>query len=597
MAGPQLNTELLQSYAEDSEANFYQMEELLMEHEDREFSPDAINALYRSLHSLKGNSAMVGVKACEALAHAAEDLVSLARDHDISLDDHCLEALLQSLDLFRSLTQELFATQTPPSPDKVQHLVEVFRKLYKERSEGLDVHDELPEELAGGFLFDEVDDIDLEISMIDLGLTPEPTTGPTKETPQPQVDEPEIVAPSQAAGANSAPKTPVNHIRVPTDNIQTLITLVGELSLAAGALLNKAADSISKSDYHRFERLMQDLRDSSSSLALVPASELSTRMRRLVRELKRATGKELRLEVSGGETKLDKQVVDRLADPLMHLVRNCADHGLEESDARKAVGKDPVGTIRLDCIQNGNEVQLTIGDDGAGLNREKILNHARGKGIFAENAEPPDETIWKAILHPGFSTADQVSALSGRGVGMDVVQTEVSSLRGRIQIETTPGKGTNFIIHLPLSLAFTYSISVRVQDIYFVIPLASINKIFRPTQNQIHHSNANRQNYLNIEDRTVPVVWLEDLYGLPRPKDYDLTKATTIAIQTATLELAIPVDELLGTGQVSLQPLLGPLNKMRGVAGTSILPSGQIAVAVDCDRLAKEVQQSKKTLQ
>ncbi len=571
--------DLLRAFYDDLDTNLHDMEELLISSSEQSLDTEDLNRLYRALHSVKGNSAIVGFSLLTSLSHVAEDLVSIVRDNQLSIDDESIDLLLEVLDKINDLA-DLYRD----SPDDVkdglcEDLVTRLKDKRERTAPAEESVEELPDELAAGFLFDEDDGVAW-----------------LQDTQADQVKEAPVAGQDNAPSSSSAPaKNPKQtnrasrkkggFVRVPSEKIEQMIELVGELSLVAGGLVDSSRAAGLKGNHLRLERLLHELRDSASGLGLVPAADLFTKTKRLVRELQKATSKDIKLHVTGEDTEIDKVVVDRLIDPLMHIVRNSADHGIEMPDIREQAGKPRAGSISLDCTQQGGEVCISITDDGAGLNTERIRAKAIANGLVDETEYLSDEQIWPYIFHPGFSTAAAVSNLSGRGVGMDVVQTEVSSLRGRISIDTVPGRGTQFQLHLPLSLAFTDGMVFRAMGRSFVIPLTAVAKILRPKSEQLVRNSADKSHKLNLSGEFVPVLWLQDFYGEEYPREDDLSQMTMVIVKSSQGVWAIPVECLLGSEQVSFKPLQGALKKIDAAAGCALLRSGDVAVAIDCEKL------------
>lgn len=384
-------------------------------------------------------------------------------------------------------------------------------------------------------------------------------------------------------------------MRVKADKITQLLDLVGELGLVATNVTHHPdLAGLEMENFnvaaHRLQSLVQELQNLAADLRLVPVGLLFKRMQRLVRDLSRQTGKPVKLTLSGEETQLDKAVVDRLGDPLMHLIRNAIDHGLESPEQRAAAGKPQSGTIQLLAQQQGREILITISDDGRGLNRQAILERARKQELLGPTEEPDDQTVWGFIFHPGFSTARQVSNLSGRGVGMDVVQNSVQALRGRVRVNSQPNEGTQITLHLPLTLAFLDTIVVRVQQQLFAIPVDVVLEILKPDDQQVSRVAANQSQVVRVHHQLVPVCQLSAFYLNGSGQKF-LPAEILVIVQTSGGQLALAVDEVLGQQQVTMKPLHGHLEQIRAGIGCAMLPSGQIAIALDCESLSQELAQ------
>lgn len=380
-------------------------------------------------------------------------------------------------------------------------------------------------------------------------------------------------------------------LRVSSDKIGRLMDLVGELSLSVSETIN--APELAHLDLvgfeaaaHRLSMIVSEVQDAASELRLVPVAEVFRRLKRMVRELERDTGKDIRLEILGEGTAIDKLVADRLYDPLLHVVRNAADHGLEPPEEREAAGKSRTGTLTLSAAQTGSEVRIQIIDDGRGLNRQKILAKARQNGLFGPTEEPDDNTLWKAIFEPGFSTAETVTTLSGRGVGMDVLNTTMEALRGRIAVTSEEGKGTTVSLHIPVSLAFLDSVILRLGTCLFCVPIDDIVEIAKPgTTDKLHISADKGTEMLWLRDRFIPVCRLEQFFAGMRKEMPSLTDMVSLIFETSTGPIAVPVDEIIDRQQVVMKPLEGTLSRLRASWGFALLSSGEVAMVLDCERL------------
>ncbi len=399
----------------------------------------------------------------------------------------------------------------------------------------------------------------------------------------------EFTGPTELRSASE----PEAFIRVKAEQVTSLLNLAAELGLVTAEVVHHPdLAGLELENFrlaaHRLELLVREVQNLASELRLVSLGTVFRRIQRLVRDLSRQTGKPVTLEISGEETQIDKAIVDQLNDPLVHLVRNAVDHGLEPPDERRAAGKPETGLITLSARQEGGEILISLSDDGRGLNRQAILQRARELGFASPTEEPDDETVWRYIFRPGFSTARQATDLSGRGVGMDVVQAVIQSLRGRISIQSRAGQGTTFTLHLPLTLAFVDSMIVRRQKWLYAIPIEAVQTVLKPELAQVAVVVEAGSELVRLQDALVPVCRLENFYAAeadPTP----LTEQILVVVSTSGGALGLPVDEIIGQEQVTLQPLRGHLENIRGGVGCAVLSSGKVAVALDCELLNREL--------
>jgi two-component system, chemotaxis family, sensor kinase CheA len=384
-------------------------------------------------------------------------------------------------------------------------------------------------------------------------------------------------------------------MRVPSERISRLMDLVAELSLSvAETVRSPDLDGLELSHFetavHRLMMIVHEVQDAATDMRLVAIDDVFKRLRRMVRELERQTGKKIDIQTIGAETQIDKLVADRLYDPLLHVLRNAADHGLEPPEERLAAGKSDTGLIRLTAAQVGSEVRITVEDDGRGLNRKKILAKARERGFFAEDEEPEPAVLWKVIFKDGFSTADTVSNLSGRGVGMDVLNTTMTALRGRILVDSQEGNGTRVALHIPVSLAFLDCIILRLAGQLFAVPIDVVSEILKPDARQL--AGVSAQNGAEVylwRDGSIPVCRLTEFFEGMDTKNHThpSDQQVIIVFQTASGPLAIPVDEILDRQQVVMKPLTGRLAQVRASYGCALLGNGDVALVLDCERLVQ----------
>lgn len=388
----------------------------------------------------------------------------------------------------------------------------------------------------------------------------------------------------------AAEKTPdtsaASSIRVAADKLDNLVDLVGELVIVQAQIaqfVHASPDAQLVNLSEELERLSNELRDSTLSIRMLPIGTTFSRFRRLVRDLSVELGKEVELVTRGAETELDKTVIERLGDPLVHCLRNSLDHGIERPDVRRAAGKPEQGTITLAAEHSGGEVLITITDDGAGLNRERIFASAVSKGIIASDAELSDKEICHLIFAPGFSTAAQVTSVSGRGVGMDVVKRSIDSLRGTIDLESVPGEGTTITIRLPLTLAIIDGLQIQVGNEFYVIPLNHVEECVEHIRSEADGSTT-RQQIINLRGEIVPFITLRDQFEVPgmRPPIEQI-----VVVSSAGARYGIVVDHVIGEHQTVIKSLSKVYKDVEGISGATIKGDGSMALILDIPRLVQ----------
>jgi two-component system chemotaxis sensor kinase CheA len=373
-------------------------------------------------------------------------------------------------------------------------------------------------------------------------------------------------------------------VKVNTERLDSLINMVGELSIAQAMVQQGTTAWAGKTpamgrSLTHLAKITRELQDLSMSMRMVPIQGVFQKMARLVRDVARKAGKDVELVSVGGETELDRNLVDSISDPLVHMVRNAVDHGIEPPEGRAAAGKPRTGRVELKAFHLAGNIVVQITDDGRGLNREKILRKAGEAGLVPEGRELSDQEVYAFIFHPGLSTADQVTDVSGRGVGMDVVKRNVEALRGRIEIATTPGKGSTLTIRLPLTLAMIDGMVVRVGAARFIIPTTSIEQTLRPKPGQLS-TVQERGELCLVRGSLLPLYRLSRVFGIAGSAT-DPAAALTVILQDNTRRCCMLVDELLGQQQVVIKTLGDGIGNVRGVSGAAILGEGNVSLIVD----------------
>ncbi|WP_230391500.1 MULTISPECIES: chemotaxis protein CheA [unclassified Oceanispirochaeta] len=373
-------------------------------------------------------------------------------------------------------------------------------------------------------------------------------------------------------------------IRVQSAKLDSLVDTVGELVTAQARLTQLAVQAKSASLMslgEQIERLTSDLRDNTMSLRMVPIGTTFSRFKRLVRDLSSSLDKNIQLVTKGGDTELDKNVIEKLNDPLVHVIRNSIDHGIESAEKRKGTGKDEMGTITLDAHYTGANVQLQIRDDGQGLDKEAILKKAVEKGIVASDAQLSDEDIYSLIFMPGFSTAQSVTSVSGRGVGMDVVRKQIDALNGSIHIKSEQGVGTEFSLHLPFTLAIIEGLLVRINDEKYVFPLSMVQACMELTKEQ--REGHGKKRLIEYRDSVIPYIRLREMFT----EQSDVPdREHLVVIQTESSVTGFVVDEVIGDHQTVIKNMGKLYKDVNYITGATILGDGSVALILDVNRIS-----------
>ena len=510
-------------------------EAALLELEDAPGDVELLNRIFRAAHTIKGNAGMLGFDDVGRFTHGLESLLDALRTGRRTVTPDVIEALLVSGDVVRRM---LRAVQSGGEIADAGHTLERLEHLL---------------------------------------------TAPERESPPDGRPPPEHTsAPQPGALGGSAPGSSV---RVPIAKVDRLINLVGELvttqlmvAEAVGTLPSERTaalvDAVAQMDRHA-----RDLHEHVLAMRMIPVRSLFARFPRLLRDVAASLGKDATLDMVGEDTELDRTVIERISDPLTHLVRNAVDHGLETPEARAAAGKPAAGHVRLAAYQQGGNIYIEVTDDGRGLDRARILAKAIDLGLVNEGHVLGDEQVWSLVFHPGFSTAARVTEVSGRGVGMDVVRQNVEALGGAIAIHTEPGVGTCFRIKLPLTLAIMDGQALRVGDQQYILPLVSIRETVRPVRGSIHTIGPGAELAI-VHGDPLPIVRLHRLFGVPAGT-VDPTAGLLVVIEHDGHVAALLVDELLGQQQVVIKSLEANFTKVRGIAGATILGDGRVALILD----------------
>ncbi len=437
--------------------------------------------------------------------------------------------------------------------------------------------------------------VDLPTPAPEVAVSPAPTSEPAPPAPTPVTERREATrserrsTPRAAAGGETS-------IRVDIDKVDKLINLVGELVITQAMLAQSASvlDPVQFERLHnglaQLERNTRDMQESVMSIRMMPISVVFSRFPRVVRDLAQKLNKQIELKTIGEGTELDKGLIERIADPLTHLVRNSLDHGIEMPDDRVAKGKSPVGNITLKAYHQGGNIVIEVADDGAGLDRARILAKARERG-FSVNDQISDAEVWLLIFEPGFSTAEQVTEVSGRGVGMDVVKRNIGAMGGRVEIESMRGVGTRMTVRLPLTLAILDGMSVAAGKETYIIPLGYVVESLQVERGMIR-GIAGVERLIQVRGEFLPVVTLYEVFGIPGAETR-LDHGIMVVVEADGAKAALFLDALMGQHQVVIKSLESNYRKVAGVSGATIMGDGHVALILD---VAALVQMGKSTL-
>lgn len=538
-----MNDELLESFLVESREILEALGQDLVELEKRPADAELLNKIFRGVHTLKGTSSFLGFTAVSDLSHEYEDLLNKLRKGTLHVRAGMMDLMLESTDMLRALVRAVERKETAPIDCS-------------------DLAARLRREAAG------------ESTSV---------TAPANRTEE-----------ADAARTAEAKSTDLT-IRVDVNRLDDLMNLVGELVLARNRLSQTAAgirqehpQSTRTSELQeastQVDFITTELQMAVMKTRMVPVARLFNRLPRLVRDLSRETGKSVDLQIYGEETELDKSIIEELNDPLVHLIRNAVDHGIEPAAERTAAHKDAGGTIVVNAEHQGNHIVISIEDDGRGIDPARLRQKAVERGIVteAQALDMTDRDAINLIFTPGFSTAASVTSISGRGVGMDVVRSNIARLKGMIDVQSEPGRGTLISLKVPLTLAIIQGLLVKVAQEIFAIPLASVLEVVRVHRNELRTIHGKWT--IRLRDSVLPLASLAEVLQVPGTTD-DQQWLYVVVVGWADQKTGLVVDSMLGQREVVIKSLGDYLSNTTGIAGSTILGDGRTILIVDVGQL------------
>ncbi len=548
---------LIIDFINESKEHIENAEAALLELENNPEDAETLNKIFRSFHTIKGMAGFLNLTDTNKLAHAAENLLDMARKGQLKLTGPFSDATFASIDMLKTMlaAMETAAGQntTYQTPGNVDALIARLHDCTSGK-----INETAP-----------------------TAQTPEQAPEPLKETEDHKLDA--MLGGEKETPAAAAAKAAEEKIKVSTTRLDDLINMTGELAVAQLMIAEEVSKSCNNdSDLYRKvahqNKIVRQLQELSMSMRMVTVQGVFQKMARLVRDLSRKAGKTIDFVTSGEETELDRTIVDKITDPLIHMMRNSVDHGVETAEERKAKGKSATGHIHLRAYHQAGSIIIEITDDGRGLNRDKILKKAIEKGLVAKGQDLSDDEIYKMIFMAGFSTADKITDVSGRGVGMDVVRKNIESIGGKIDIRTQLDQGTTFLIRLPLTLAIIDGQIVTLGSQRYIIPINSVVHSIRPTADQIS-TVQNRAQMVKIRDMLMPLVPLHKLFHVADARQ-NPTEGLLVVVEEGNRKCCLQVDDLLGQQQVVIKSISG-LGNIKGVSGGAVMGDGRVSLILD----------------
>ena len=633
-------SQFLGVFFEEAEEHLAALEHLLLTLDVAQPDAEALNGIFRAAHSIKGSSGMFGFDDLTAVTHVLETLLDKLRSGQIALQAQMIDVLLEARDVLAQLLAA-HKSETPDPSIAVQATVTRLQALIDQQGNGsasaAAVDDSFgffddapgapaaatatatavaPVEQAWGLFADEpavapTPAADSAFGFFDdapgapstavaeqaYGLFPDAPGAPLASAPA------VVAAPAhdrRSSDRRAAPAAPAadaesSSIRVSVERIDSLINQVGELVITQ-AMLAQLTSVLDPAEHERIyqaltqlEHNTRELQEAVMSIRMLPISFVFNRFPRLVRDTCGKLGKQVELVLRGEHTELDKGVIEKLTDPLTHIVRNSIDHGIELPAERLAAGKPAMGTVRMSAFHQGGRIVVEISDDGKGLSRERILAKAKEQGMPVSD-EMPDSEVWQLIFMPGFSTAEAVTDLSGRGVGMDVVRRNITSIGGRIDINSVAGQGTHIAIRLPLTLAILDGMIVEVDKVHYVVPLTYIVESLQLKAEHIYSMSGSSSAVISVRNEYLPLLSLHRLLNLaaePPPR----VGGIVLILEAEGNTFALQVDDLIGQQQVVIKSLEQNFRRVDGITGATIMGDGSVALILDVDALPRLASQ------
>jgi two-component system chemotaxis sensor kinase CheA len=548
---------LLAEFITESREYIQGAENALLALETNPRDVEAVSTVFRAFHTIKGTSAFMGLGLLSDLAHRAETLLSRIRDGEILYGGGYADLALESIDLLKELLTALEgcapggALAKPGAYDRLRGI------LADPEAAGYS------SETSKGSCRPVVD------------ASPPPPSAEGGGVPQGKTS-------TEAAGGHGVKAAET--VRVSTDRLDRLLDMVGELVISHSMvgqdeIVNDRRHHLLLRKVNDTGKIVRELQDLSMSMRMVPLRATFQKMARLVRDLSHKSGKPAELVTDGGDTEMDRNMVDMISDPLVHMIRNSIDHGLEPTAIREQNRKPKCGTVKLSAYQAGGSVVIEVADDGKGLDREKILRKGMDRGLVTSADGLSESEILGLIFEPGFSTADKITDVSGRGVGLDVVKRNIDALRGRIDISSRPGEGCTFVMRLPLTMAIIDGMVVKVGDRRYIVPALSIVRSLRPLASQVS-TVLNRGEMLYLDENLMALFRLAELCETVGAET-DPCKAIVLVVESEGRRAGLMVDEILGQQQAVIKPIGECFKNIRGISGGAIMPDGRVGLILD----------------
>ncbi|MHC4551766.1 MAG: chemotaxis protein CheA [Planctomycetota bacterium] len=592
---------LVQDFIAESNEHIESAEAGLLDLETKPDDMEVMNLIFRGFHTIKGMAGFLNLTDIGSLAHSTENLLDMARKGELVMSGENTDVVFESIDLLKKMIAELQdamdAGRPVMSPAELPQLVAKIEVCLQNKSEAPTepTDSQAESEAAVEEPVQESEPVETPAAIEEKVEEP---VAEVQEESQPAAA-PEVVVEKPVAKAAPAAKpektvakaaagTVDEKIKVSTDRLDKLVNMAGELVIAQLMVSEESCGNLA--EHYELNRkvahqgkIVRELQELSMSMRMVQIAGVFQKMNRLVRDVSRKAGKTIDFITEGEETELDRSIVDKIADPLIHMLRNSVDHGVEAPEDREKAGKSRTGRIELRAFHEAGNIVIEIEDDGKGLDKDRILNKAIENGVVDADNQLTDEQVYKLIFHAGLSTAQKVTAVSGRGVGMDVVKKNIESLRGKIDIASTQGKGTIFTIRLPLTLAMIDGQVVKVGQNRYIVPINSIIGTLRPQEDQIS-TVQNQLEMVLVRGELLPLIRLYNMFNV-EPATTDPVEALLVIVEDDGKKCCMLVDDLLAQQRVVIKNLGEGLGKVEGVSGGAIMGDGKVSLILDVPSL------------
>ncbi|MDD5451789.1 MAG: chemotaxis protein CheA [Desulfovibrionales bacterium] len=581
--------ELLAGFISESMEHLEQIEVDILSLEQSPDDKDCINTIFRPFHTIKGVSGFLNLQDINKLAHETENILDKARNGELSISSEIIDLILDACDVLKRMIMDIKTALETGTLEQKDYDLDSFINRIRAAQEGV-VGEEatLPEPKLVGEILVKKGVADTEA--IDKALEKQRDSGEKigeiiireaavkpKEVAHALREQKAMTSIASAGTANSA-------VKVDIGKLDNLVDMVGELVITQSLIWQNShvqtiRDQKLMRDFSQLSRITTDLQKTAMSLRMVPIKQTLQKMIRLVRDLAKKSEKQADLQMSGEDTEIDRNMVDAIYDPLVHMIRNSIDHGIEMPDERATKGKPATGTIWLRAYQKGGNIVIEIEDDGQGLNREKILKKAKEKGLIKNTEGLSTFEIDNLIFQAGFSTADKITDVSGRGVGMDVVKKAIEKLRGKVEISSRPGQGSTFTIKVPLTLAIIDGIIVKVGVERYIVPTVVIKETIRPRQEE-YSTVHGKGEMIKVRGNLIPLVRLYKMFDIDA-EHKDPCESLVVVVENEGRQKCLLVDDLLGKQEVVIKSLGDHMKNVRGLAGGTILGDGKVGLILD----------------